>query len=1091
MDDETIDWILSDTTVDPVSKVPYATVVFMLYYCLELKHFLLKTSENLTNDFEAEIRDFGETSLYLAGSAAQGFYLNTLDFLDARDVDIVSVFKKDIRKECDYDKGRFKPDLKLNLPSEEDNGLCSDKSKSVTNTTNESFPSYLNIETWDDTYPGYIMLRKCRKHELPVQTSLAHRYVSSLETKQSRTEFWRNMQPYLENDFRSVLDHDRDIHNQILSTVHTQGPAASMTFSNMFLDFSLDSDLVYALPYPGWPEIADNWVYRKPASGWPSSNLKAEIEATGCLLVPKGHKSSRVEDFEWRISFSLAELKLARSLNRIQREIAHVLKALLCEEQYEFGQASVVAKLDSYFILNILFTESENIKEGEWKENNLAHIMFRFLDKLASSIKNKNLSHYFVRENNLLLKLLFDSVKLGTGEFKRGEADEDVMMDSNEYIDFALYTVLRLRHDPLGQLLQQGRYLRLPGAMHTAVFEQLVKQTKASSAVNPSVYVSTLIKLAKAHLYNDRFEEANIYLGDAEKFLKRLSETPISEDMKSDFKITKAVCSYLTKDYTSAELLFEEIEQTIEEMNSDQLEENRHIFMVLFARLLSSLAVMDKQTNSCVRKNKARRLLDKALSLNFNSASEIEVVNYFMVFGDLPEADLLLMQMQDRLVAQDDEIVEQSDPEVIYCKDACTFPVVDEPVYSVHSSDTEECGEMNEQTISLIDDEEPLSVEYPLESYFESESEITAETKMSENSYSELSCELNDFDFERDCSLKENTNCVQRKETEMELQVDKFKLMQEHPDEIVAHGTDSSEKRGVQLSDRETAEAEERHSAHSIIHEQDDPLIFSNDFDSLDESLIYNNPLDEAEEHDGFSIFKEGDYFGFTHASDIWKEQLKEERHDRSRPILSFHENQDLINLFALFRAFTELGLHNDATRVHQRLAEKVQERQQRGNSVTVEILDHDLTLYMSYVEGLPVHDDWENPFAKFTGDVMFSEADGSILDEVLTALVHKSGVVNLHVNDLYFHYRIELAKYDGKTTEALELVQHIRDLNLRSIHYEFLGEQEKAQVSAFYASLRREKKSVHEKVSQWIKQIIEAVSKFEPRNVYLESVFS
>ena len=140
---------------------------------------------------------------------------------------------------------------------------------------------------------------------------------------------------------------------------------------------------------------------------------------------------SKREDYEWRISFSLAELILARSLNRIQREIAHTLKAVLCEEQYEYGRASINAKLDSYFILNILFAESETIAPEAWQEKNIASILFRLLDKLAASIRTKNLPNNFVEENNLLYKLLVDKVKIGKGEFRRGDDETDEMMNSD------------------------------------------------------------------------------------------------------------------------------------------------------------------------------------------------------------------------------------------------------------------------------------------------------------------------------------------------------------------------------------------------------------------------------------------------------------------------------------------------------------------------------------------------------------------------------------------------------------------------------------------------------------------------------------
>lgn len=61
----------------------------------------------------------------------------------------------------------------------------------------------------------------------------------------------------------------------------------------------------------------------------------------------------------------------------------------------------------------------------------------------------------------------------------------------------------------------------------------------------------------------------------------------------------------------------------------------------------------------------------------------------------------------------------------------------------------------------------------------------------------------------------------------------------------------------------------------------------------------------------------------------------------------------------------------------------------------------------------------------------------------------------------------------------------------MKSVHYNFLGEKEKAETEAFYASLKREEMPVHVKISQWIRKLKDAVIKFEPRNEYLESAFS
>lgn len=59
--------------------------------------------------------------------------------------------------------------------------------------------------------------------------------------------------------------------------------------------------------------------------------------------------------------------------------------------------------------------------------------------------------------------------------------------------------------------------------------------------------------------------------------------------------------------------------------------------------------------------------------------------------------------------------------------------------------------------------------------------------------------------------------------------------------------------------------------------------------------------------------------------------------------------------------------------------------------------------------------------------------------------------------------------------------------------HYRILGEKEKADDEAYYAALEREGTgmSVAETLKQWIEKLLEAARKYEPRNDYIDSVFS
>lgn len=997
MEEETIKWILTDTSVDPVSKVPISAVVFMLYYGLELKHFLLEVSNDILSSFRPGIRDYSDTSLYLAGSAAQGFYLNTNDFLDARDVDIVSILRKEVRSECEYDKNPpLYAEKREDQDPNENHGHCSCTLKE--NSTTESPSVYLNVETWDDTYPGYVMLRKCRKDELPVQTTLSHRYVSSYETTRSRTEYWNEIQSILADAFRSGLDEEWGNDFLVYEDVLTQGPAASSKFTNIFLDVQLNSDLVFALPYPGWPEIAKEWQERFSASGWPSLDVKEDIIKSGCLIVPKGHVGSRVEEYEWRISFSFAELTLSRTLNRIQREIVHVLKAFLSDKK-EHEYMGIEAKLDSYFVINLLYTESEKIDIEEWTEINIAKLVFRLLDKLESNIKNKSLPHYFIPTNNLFHKYTFKSVKLAEGEFKRGYGEEGETMVIDEYIDFALYAVLRLRHDPLGQILSQSKYVQLTGSIRQAVFQPLVMQAISAAKVEGEMYFLTVLRLAKAHLFQLRFKEAYLYTEDSRKFYKALGEPEGTDNLKSDLLILRALSAYLAGHYDIAKEVFEEIEKEIEATKSELVEKNKGILSMIYARTLFSITQKHDRKDLLTMTDK---LFQSAVGVSCENSRAIvclDFVNYFMRTSRYEDALEILNEIKHlKGIADSFESGE-----------------------NIKMNDEEVMSQAAEQTIPDIQDKPANEERLPFQT---------------EN------CQENDID----CNL---------------LVPDEQSAYSESVESRDISGVSSDEGVVVEASNENTVE------------------------------IIYSRT--PCEENDGIVSDLENVVSCDQNIGDDMLDEIKTMKEERAnKAFINLHDHQDLLNQFALFQAFKKLGLDDHADNVYQKLLKNVKERQEKDSTVSEEALARDYMFYKTIKEEEPIVEDWEYPFVIFKEMVVLSKADKYILDDILKSLVESNGVVRLSVSDMYFHYRIELLKYEDKNSEAVALIENIKDQSLLALHYRSVGEEEKADDAEFYARLDKDGggNSVAETLRKWIEKLMEAAKNYEPRNVYLDSVF-
>ena len=98
-----------------------------------------------------------------------------------------------------------------------------------------------------------------------------------------------------------------------------------MGFIRKLEDFSIDN--VYAVRCMNWPSVASEWIQRKRHC-WPSRDIIDEVARKGCHLVPKPHQSHPNDVFEWRYSFSEAEVLLIHSWSTAQKLVYHVLRLM-------------------------------------------------------------------------------------------------------------------------------------------------------------------------------------------------------------------------------------------------------------------------------------------------------------------------------------------------------------------------------------------------------------------------------------------------------------------------------------------------------------------------------------------------------------------------------------------------------------------------------------------------------------------------------------------------------------------------------------------------------------------------------------------
>ena len=155
-------------------------------------------------------------------------------------------------------------------------------------------------------------------------------------------------------------------------------------------------DHVYCLKLSIWPRVAQRWINRKRYHGWPSKLIVNKIVSNGCHIVPIGIPNKKGRGAEWRLSFSIAEIQLAHSLDENIVAVYSLLKYLIKNELTK--QLSV----KSYHLKNVFFWACEEQPADFWEKENLSVCLLYFMEKLEKHLRCGRLGHYFVPENNLL-----------------------------------------------------------------------------------------------------------------------------------------------------------------------------------------------------------------------------------------------------------------------------------------------------------------------------------------------------------------------------------------------------------------------------------------------------------------------------------------------------------------------------------------------------------------------------------------------------------------------------------------------------------------------------------------------------------------
>jgi len=203
-----------------------------------------------------------------------------------------------------------------------------------------------------------------------------------------------------------------EVRNAFLRKYHTEGfeeHGPAYVHSTNFAKL-LSIDVVFCVRCLSWPSQAADWPTRHRNNGWPDSATVNRVVNNGCDVVQVAHRQCRQNEwmklFQWRLSFSRAEIVLIKSWIPVQQIVYHLLRVITKTEKCtQSAENSGVSTLSNYHIKTLMLWACELKPQSWWTGDlSLTRISVELLHTLAVWLTETRCPHYFINNCNLLDK---------------------------------------------------------------------------------------------------------------------------------------------------------------------------------------------------------------------------------------------------------------------------------------------------------------------------------------------------------------------------------------------------------------------------------------------------------------------------------------------------------------------------------------------------------------------------------------------------------------------------------------------------------------------------------------------------------------
>src|SRR6218665_1017735 len=186
--------------------------------------------------------------------------------------------------------------------------------------------------------------------------------------------------------------------------------------------YTIGIDVVHSIYCPQWPRDAQTWPLRSRNNGWPTSHTISEVVRNGCHVVYVQHRDCRDDTYQWRLSFSVAEVILLQSWTKPQQIVYHLLRFFAKRELIKKDCPKEDEVLCTYHLKTLMLWTCEEMSPEWWDSSPVIAICCELLNILSEWLQRRHFPNYFIPEANLFhhpsTSILLDQTERRVSHFR-------------------------------------------------------------------------------------------------------------------------------------------------------------------------------------------------------------------------------------------------------------------------------------------------------------------------------------------------------------------------------------------------------------------------------------------------------------------------------------------------------------------------------------------------------------------------------------------------------------------------------------------------------------------------------------------------